>query len=218
MQEDLTLDRPMTREQEIALKNRRTGMNIFQLSWIMVFVCLVIVNWQLRFTATTWPPEGIQRLDRFLPTLGTFGLIASAVLARRALMTINAPVYDLRGFLIQWRGVLLLGAAFVLIMAYEWVTLPPIPQTTLTLADGSQVTGDSTQFNAVFRLMTAFHGFHALVIGLFMFRVMRSAQYGAYKPTSRHPVVDTWDVEAGVKLWYFVVFAWIMFYVVLYWI
>jgi hypothetical protein len=109
MQENISLDRPMTREQEIALKNRRTGLNIFQISWIMVFICLVIVNWQLRFTSTTWPPPGVQPLEKALPTIATFSLLASAFLARRALMAINAPVYDLRLFLVQWRGVLLLG-------------------------------------------------------------------------------------------------------------
>jgi hypothetical protein len=47
---------------------------------------------------------------------------------------------------------------------------------------------------------------------------MRRAEAGAFKPTPRRPVVDTWDVEAGAKLWYFVVFAWLLFYAVLYWI
>jgi hypothetical protein len=27
-----------------------------------------------------------------------------------------------------------------------------------------------------------------------------------------------WAVEAGAKLWYFVIVAWIMFYAVLYWL
>ncbi|MBK8025534.1 MAG: hypothetical protein IPK19_30090 [Chloroflexi bacterium] len=34
----------MTREERMALANRRTGLFIFQISWIMVFVCLMLVN------------------------------------------------------------------------------------------------------------------------------------------------------------------------------
>lgn len=216
MQQNLSEDLPLTRQQEIALKNRRTGLNIFQISWIMVFVCLSIVNLQLRSSTPSWPPPGVDALDRILPTMATVGLLVSAVLARRGLQAINS--LDLKGFLVQWRGVLILGALFIAVMAFEWLTVPAAPQTTYSLPDGSRITGDATQYYAVFRLMTAFHAVHALAIAYYMFTVLRKAARGVYKATSKRPVPDLWDVEAGAGLWYFVVFAWIMFYVVLYWI
>jgi nitric oxide reductase NorE protein len=78
-------------------------------------------------------------------------------------------------------------------MAFEWVVVP-----------------FSEQFSTIFRVMTAYHALHALVIGLMMWRVYRSARAGAYSPT------DQWAVEGTAKLWYFVVIAWILFYIVLY--
>lgn len=198
------------RQEELALKNKRLGMNIFQISWIMAFVALIVVNWQLRFTATTWPPPGVQPLQPFLPTVATFGLLVSFVLARRSVKAMEAD--DRRAFLIQWRAVLGLGVAFMAIMLFEWLTVPPVPTEMITLLGGAEVEAVVTQYNAVFRLMTGFHAFHALVIAFYMFRVMRVFEHGGYSSD------DYWDIEAGAKLWYFVVVAWLMFYVVLYWI
>ena len=41
------------READIRLKNNRLGMTIFQISWIMIFFAMIIVNWQLRFSYAT---------------------------------------------------------------------------------------------------------------------------------------------------------------------
>jgi cytochrome c oxidase subunit III len=212
MSDDIRYDRDLTltRDAEIALKNKRTGINIFQVSWIMVFISLVIVNWQLRYTATTWPPPGVEPLNAFLPTLATIGLLASMFTVRRANRAMSQD--DRRGFTALWRVTLILGLIFVSVMAFEWLTLPPVPETTYETATGELITGAATQFNAVFRLMTAFHAIHAVAIGLYMLWVMRRASAGTY--SSR----DYWDIEAGMKLWLFVVLAWLMFYVVLYWI
>jgi cytochrome c oxidase subunit III len=192
------------RRQEIALKNRRFGINVFQISWIMAFICLIVVNWQMRSNNPTWPPAGVQALNALLPTVATVGLLVSAFLARRSLKAMEAD--DRKGFLVQWRGTLLFGAVFVLIMAFEWLTLPVVSQQTMILTN----TGQANQYYNIFRVMTAFHGFHALVIGLYMLWVMRRAAAGVYNAR------DYWDVEAGAKLWYFVVIAWMLFYVVLY--
>jgi heme/copper-type cytochrome/quinol oxidase subunit 3 len=200
--------RSRKRQQEIALKNRRFGINVFQVSWIMVFVCLIVVHWQIRSNTPTWPPAGVQPLEPLLPTVATLGLIVSAFLARRALKAMGSD--DRAGFLVQWRAALLLGAGFVAIMALVWLTLPPVPEKVITLVNGTQTTAPITMYNTIFRVMTGFHGVHALVIGLYMVWVMRRAAAGVYN------VRDYWDVEAGAKLWYFVVVAWIMFYVTLY--
>ncbi len=197
------------REAAIRLKNRRSGMAVFQASWILVFVCLCVVNLQLRSSSPAWPPEGVERLDAALPTLATLSLLASAVLVRRGM---RALVRDsLGGFLLQWRTSIGLGVLFVVVMAFEWMSVAPVPEMRVVLANGEEMITGITQYNAIFRVMTAFHAVHALVIGLYLVRVLRTAAHGGLTG-------DTWSAEAGAKLWYFVVIAWLLIYVVLYWL
>lgn len=130
-----------------------------------------------------------------LPSIATLLLLVSGFLARNANRAFQAERFGV--FATLWRVALLLGGIFVLIMAYEWTVAPM-----------------GTQYGSVFRLMTGFHGFHALVIGLYMAYIyqMQTSGHAAAEPQ------DAWPVEAGAKLWYFVVIAWMMFYTVLYWI
>jgi heme/copper-type cytochrome/quinol oxidase subunit 3 len=96
--------------------------------------------------------------------------------------------------LTQWIGAIGLGFVFVVVIAYEWLTID-----------------SGTQYGQVFRLMTGFHMVHALIIGGYMFNVYihgRKGMYGQF---------DFWAVEAGAKLWYFVLVAWALFYIVIYW-
>jgi heme/copper-type cytochrome/quinol oxidase subunit 3 len=80
-------------------------------------------------------------------------------------------------------------------MAYEWLVMP---------------IGDDGQYGILFRVLVGFHGVHALVIGAFLVRVYRSGQqYGQ---------ANFWPVEAAVGLWNFVTVAWILFYLVLFWL
>ena len=181
----------LTRDELIALRNKRTGMTIFQLSWILVFVCLLVVNWQIRGNFTTWPPEGVTRLDGLLPTIATVMLLISGWTARSALQSIEADAIP--AFFAQWRRTLLLGTAFSVIMVVEWLRV-----------------NDAGQYGTLARVMIAYHAVHALVIGLYMWNVQQRVAAGVVNAR------DSWAVEAGAKLWYFVVVAWIMFYVALY--
>lgn len=210
LSETFDFERQRQREDELRLKNARTGVNIFQASWILAFVALIIVNLQLRSTSPAWPPLGVEKLDPVLPTVATVGLLVSAVFIRRAFRAIRHD--DTRGFLVQWRAALGLGAAFIGLMAYEWLTVTPAPEARIVLANGEEVTAVLTQYNAMFRVMTAFHALHALAIGLYLWNVLRGVVQGRYAGGS------LWAVEAGAKLWYFVVIAWMLFYVVLYWL
>lgn len=192
MQSDLS-EQFLTRDELLALRNRRLGMTIFQISWMMVFVCLVVVNLQLRSSFAQWPPEGVAELGIAVPTLATVILLSSAVLARRALRAVRRD--HLAAFYWQWLAVIGLGIVFVGLMAVEWLAASL-----------------ESQYGAVFRLMTGFHAVHALVIGGYLFTVYQNARAGQVN------ALHFWAVEAGVKLWYFVAFAWMMFYVVLYWV
>ena len=189
MQRELVNGRELSRQELQDLRNKRTGVTIFQLSWILVFVCLIMVNLMVRANFVSWPPPGVDAYERVLPTLALVGLLVSAVFTRGGLRAMQNG--DRAGFRQQWRIALALGVAFIAIMAFEWLTVP-----------------FSGQYSTLFRVMTAFHAIHALVIGGIMINVYRNA--AAYDSV-RH-----WAVEAVTKLWYFVVIAWILFYMVLY--
>jgi len=208
--ETFDFERKRQREEALRLKNARTGINLFQGSWIFAFVALIVANLQLRSSSPAWPPLGVEKLEPLLPTIATLGLVASAVFARRGFRALKRD--DVRGFLVQWRTALALGVAFVAVMAFEWLTLTPLPEVRLRLANGVETMGVLTQYNAMFRVMTAFHGLHALIIGIYMWNVYRGIAHTT--PDS----CTLWSVEAGAKLWYFVVIAWMLFYVVLYWL
>ena len=189
MQRDVLEHRELSRRELQDLRNKRTGVTIFQLSWMLVFVCLITVNLQIRNNFVSWPPPGVAPLDRVLPTLATIGLIASAWLVRAGRQAIAKDQRE--GLRSNWGLALALGTGFILIMAFEWLTVPI-----------------SGQYSTLFRVMTAFHAVHALVIGAIVLRVRQNA--------AAYDALHHWAVEAAAKLWYFVVVAWILFYVVLY--
>ena len=182
-------EQQLSREELQALRNKRTGLAIFQVSWIMVFVVLILVNLQLRSNAPSWPPPGVDQLSPIIPTLMTLALIISSFLVRQGTRALKAGEHA--QFLSQWRIAIGLGTLFVVVMAVEWITVPA-----------------SGQYSDLFRLMVGFHGIHALVIGGFLVNVYRhGAQYNQ---------VHFWPVEAAANLWYFVTVAWLLFFVVLY--
>ena len=187
------VQRQLSRKEEQDLRNRRTGLLFFQLSWILVFLTLVLAYFQIRGQSVTWPPPGVDKPSPIIPTAVTIGLIASSVVLGRAAAA--AKDDRIASFLSQWRIAIGLGALFVLIMAYEWLAMP---------------IGDEGQYGLLFRVLVGFHGIHALVIGVFLVRIYRNGQqYGS---------ANFWPVEAAVGLWNFVTIAWILFYLVLFWL
>lgn len=186
------------RDAEMRLKNNRLGMTIFQASWIMVFFALIVVNWQLRFSYAQWPPEGVAPFDPLLPSAATLALLLSAVLARQGWQGLRLG--KLAVFLMSWRLTMALGLGFMAMIMYEFAT---VSEAAL-----------ATQYGITMRLMTGFHLAHALAILAVMLRVYRNGSRGSYSGDPH----DAWPVEGTVKLWYFVTIAWLLFYVVLYWI
>lgn len=181
---------PASRQEVLAAKNRRLGLLIFQVSWMMTFVCLSVVNWQLRWQYADWPPSDIT-LNRIFPTIATLLLLASLYFFRSARGALTAAD-SLSTFRRRWWLGIALGLLFVAIMGAEFVRAPMLVGTT---------------YRDVFRVMTGFHLAHALVIGWLAIRVLP-------KPLSE----EGWAIEAAIKLWDFVFIAWLIFYAVLYWI
>ena len=176
MMKQTVLENELSRAELQALKNKRTGLSLFQLSWILVFVCLIVMNWQLRYREITWPPPGVEPAPLLLPSIATVSLLISVWITRRAVGFIAQG--QVKPFLSHWRISMALGVAFVLVMLYEWVTVP--------------VTG---MYSTIFRTMTGFHGLHAVVIGIMMLMVYRRAKQKQYGPT------NYWLVEATAGLW-----------------
>ncbi|MCB9449882.1 MAG: heme-copper oxidase subunit III [Anaerolineaceae bacterium] len=189
MQQDLS--QHLSRKELQDLKNKRTGLAIFQFSWIMAFVALIAANWQLRYQFTTWPPPGVEKFGIGIPTLVTLLLIVSSLLVRSATRAVKRGDHGI--FESRWGLSLILGVIFVVVMAWEWVIVPV-----------------SGQYSNLFRLMVGFHGVHALVIGAFMVVVYRNGRAGAYDE------YHFWPVEGAAGLWHFVTVAWVLFYLVLY--
>ncbi|MCU0512868.1 MAG: cytochrome c oxidase subunit 3 [Anaerolineae bacterium] len=182
------------REAALRLKNNKLGITIFQGSWIMVFVCLVLVYWQMGFNPG-WRPSAAQRPEMLLPTLATVALLASTWCARSALQQVRAG--QVAAFQAQWRIAIATGVVFFAIMLQQFTALPP--------ADSL-----GQQYGQIFRVMIGYHAAHALAIGLMMIQVYR------YSLAGRYHAGNSWSVEATVRLWYFVTAAWVLFYVVLY--
>lgn len=187
--------RRQAREAEQRLSNNRLAVTVFQVSWIMVFVSLVVVNWQLGF-APGWRPSDLQMPDLLLPTLATIALLGSTALAWHARRLVAAG--QVSAFLSEWRIAIALGVVFLLIMLQQFFALPQ--------------GGEGTQYVFMYRLMIGYHALHTLAIGGLMVQVYRYGRRGNYG--AEH----SWPVEGSAKLWYFVTVAWIIFYVVLYWI
>ncbi|MEM6281315.1 MAG: cytochrome c oxidase subunit 3 [Chloroflexota bacterium] len=200
-------ERKRKREEQQALNNKRLGLLVFQISWIMAFMALVMVNWQLRFSYTSWPPPGVEAMGIWLPTLASGLLLAAVVLARRSRKSVQA---DATGpFINMWTVAVALIGVFVGIMAVEWFRVQ---------------TG--TQYSAVFRLMTGFHSLHAIAVGAYMVNILRNARHaravdsGALEDDGtavRYNSDNVWAVESASKMLDFVFIAWLLFYVVLYW-
>jgi heme/copper-type cytochrome/quinol oxidase subunit 3 len=192
MQNQNLLEEELSREEHQALQNKRAGMFIFQVSWIMAFVALIVVNWQMRFSPV-WKPEGTPEANPLIGIFATLTLVFSSVLIWRSLQAIRND--DIKSFLVQLAGTIGLGGVFILTMLVEWFALP-----------------EGTNYAKVFRLMTGFHMFHAFVIGAYLVYVWQTGRMGAYNRQ------NAWAVEAGAKLWYFVLVAWLLFYIVIYWV
>ena len=94
------LEQKLSRQEQQQLRNRRTGLAIFQISWIMTFICLIIVNFWIRGNSETWPPAGVN-IEKLIPTLMTIALIASSFFIRRGVRALKAD--DVATFSSNWR-------------------------------------------------------------------------------------------------------------------
>jgi heme/copper-type cytochrome/quinol oxidase subunit 3 len=112
------------REAAMRLKNNKLGLTIFQASWILVFVALVIVYWQLGFTEG-WRPSAEQKPGFVWPTLATLLLLASTYFARSALQHLKqqANAGSISTFQSRWLAAIGCGVLFLVIMIQQALTI-----------------------------------------------------------------------------------------------
>ena len=184
------------REAAMRLKNNKLGITIFQASWILVFVALIIVYWQLGFTEG-WRPTPEQKPVFLWPTIATFSLLASTYFAWSALQQLKQKEKPgiVSTFQTRWLAAIGTGLVFLVIMIQQAVSI---------------ANPEGTNYASIYRVMIGYHAIHALIIGLMLIQVYRYSQFGHYHAE------NTWTVEAAARLWYFVTVAWLMFFVVLY--
>ena len=184
------------REAAMRLKNNKLGLTIFQASWILVFVALIVVYWQLGFNEG-WRPNPEQKPGFLWPALATLALLVSTYFAWSALRELKQK--DKPGlidtFQSRWLAAIGAGVVFLLIMIQQAINI---------------ANPEGTQYASIYRVMIGYHAIHALIVGLMLIQVYRYSQYGRYNAE------NNWTVEAAARLWYFVTVAWLMFYVVLY--
>lgn len=189
-------EQQLSRQEQLDLKNKRAGLLIFQLSWILTFICLIVVNLWFRGQAAQWPPEGVQR-ELIIPTLSVLALVVSSYFGRKGVRAMKNN--DLAGLLQNWRWTLLLGLFFAVAMGYEFLVVP-----------GVVATADTSMYLNIYRLMVGFHHVHAMASLFYLWRVYQYGQRSGYGPS------NFWPVEGGAGLWDFVTVAWVLFYGVLY--
>src|SRR5690349_20607093 len=109
-----SMEQHLTPQELQKLRNNRTGLFLFQLSWILVFISLIAVNLLMRSNFESWPPPGVDRLGIGIPAIATLALIVSSFLARRGFSALQQG--NVAGLLAQFRGTLALCAVFVAIL------------------------------------------------------------------------------------------------------
>lgn len=189
------------RERQQRLSNNRLGVTVFQVSWIMAFVALIVVYWQLGFTQG-WRPTAELAPHPILPLVATIAILASGFYARKGWKVAEhteprAKTDQKPAFQSTWMIAIILGLVFFGIMMQQVFALP--------FGDAPEL-----RFGMIYRLMIGYHALHAIVTLFMMWQVYR---YGA---DHRYHRDNYWALEGTTKLWYFVIVAWLMFYAVLY--
>jgi cytochrome c oxidase subunit III len=178
-----------------ARSNMLLAVKLAILSEIMLFGALFAAYFVIRGESPSWPPSGgFERPELILPGFNTLLLVSSSVTMQLA---VRSAGRGNRSAILRWLGLtLLLGAAFILIQAYEFVT------------NGFGL--DAGVFGSTFYILTGFHGAHVLAGALLIAVVANRARLGLIS-ADRHTAL-----EATSYYWHFVDVVWIFLFSTLY--
>ena len=169
------------------------GVKLGILSEVMLFGALFAAYFVIRAASPEWPPSDLERPELVLPGLNTILLVSSSVTMQLAVWAATRG----RGSILRWLAVtLVLGTAFILIQAYEFMT------------NGFGLTAGP--FGSTFYTLTGFHGAHVLagLIGIAI--VANRTRRGLVHP-GRHT-----SLEAVSYYWHFVDLVWLFLLTTLY--
>ena len=181
------------------ISNPILGMLLFITSEVMFFAGLFGAYFSARAQNTPWPPE--EFADTLNPLslilVATFVLVLSSVTCQLAVNAIRRD--DRAGFLRNMSVTVILGVAFLLMQAFDYLILF---DEGLTLSAGP--------FGTTYFTLTGFHGAHVFGGVLMLSVILYRGMAGQF--SSRHHDA----VEAASLYWHFVDVVWIVLFSVLY--
>lgn len=174
----------------------RIGMIVFVAGWTMMFGALLVAYVLLRTgqpEGAPWPPAGLPRVPRLLPTVATFVLLSSSGTFTLALAAIRGA--RPRAFARWLWATLLLAVVFLGLQTTTWLGMQH-----LGLAHAASL------YAASFFGLTFFHALH-VVVGVFgLASLLPRSHRGAFS-AHHHTAVRSWALY-----WHFVDVAWLAFY------
>jgi cytochrome c oxidase subunit III len=170
------------------------GMVLFIASEVMFFAGLFGAYFNIRASADTWPPVGLEELHWHLPAVFTAVLILSSFTLHIALHAIkrgNGPA------MVRWTMItVILGIVFLAGQLYDYTTLD------FTIRDGV--------YGTTFFTLTGFHGAHVFAGICYLCIVLARGATGQF---TRHSHAA---VEGASLYWHFVDVVWIVLFFILY--
>lgn len=167
-----------------------TGLPLFIISEICIFLSLFISYWMMRLYAESWPPAGTPEINTTIPLIMTVLLVSSSATIHVAEEKLEHG--DLGGFRLWLILTLLLGSLFLGCTVYEYSHLIEhgfVPST--------------NSFSSAFFAITGFHASHVVVgLGTFIF-VLIPAFFGKTNKTFVLCASVYWHFVDVV--WFFVV-------------
>ena len=163
-----------------------TGLPVFIISEVMLFLSLFVSYWLLRLSADVWPPPGSVHIGTGLPMIMTVILVSSSVTYHFGEMKLEEG--DKGGF-VKWQVItLVLGTVFLGCTAFEYNHL---------IHEGF-VFGTNAKSTAFFSI-TGFHASHVFLgLGMFLMQLI---------PALSGKVSHTYATAAGIY-WHFVDIVW----------
>ena len=135
-----------------------TGLPLFIISEVLIFLCLFVAYWMLRLAAPVWPPEGSPDIGVGIPIIMTIILLASSFTYHIGEGKLEQG--DNAGFNTWLMITIILGSLFLGLTAYEYNHLM-----------GEGFWWGTNAKSTVFYSITGFHASHVL-IGLCSFLVV----------------------------------------------
>lgn len=181
------------------ISNPVLGMLLFITSEVMFFAGLFAAYFNVRASASIWPPAEFADKLKILPLVGpaTVLLVTSSFTCQIGIWAIRRG--DRKGLVRAISVTLVLGIAFLVMQATDY-----------TLLYGEGVRLDSGTFGSTYYTLTGFHGAHVLggvvMLSVVLYRSM-SGQFSA----AHHDAV-----EATSLYWHFVDIVWIFLFPLLY--